>query len=784
MKTYHGSSNLRNIIVDEETGLKDLAAGIGIQVKVEFQSGGDAVIYDLNGVEKANPTITDSNGNYEFAVEDGVYKIIIGTGSQQVTLESVEIAEVKETGIPQRYGIPVSAGQTVLQSPVDVEDCVLVIDGSVQMFTATPPPYSINTATNEITVPPLVGTEKVEVWTNPAVASGVEKRVFKTLEDFGAVGDGITDDSAAINAALNSGNPIIGASGARYAYSQQILIPDGCHFDGMGCEFVWSGTAGAPTFEGRDWGTFSALGSVDAQIDSHEIISDIPEFTESDYPVGNQNNFTISEGDYIFVVAGSTSTRPELPAYALMTKYLGITSPQRVALDYRSGWTIPSGEGLFITYNRITPRKNIKLKNFTITDESPDSGDLNDYASGISLAYAHDCHIENVSGVGMRNPVVFTLYCTDCSVIDGHVDTPKITTGGRGYHTQWSYALRCKTQDVTGVKARHIVDHTKSAYCEVINCGDTNSADGAFTNHGSYEHDISYYNCTGYHSVANSGVVFGESAKRINIVGGNGVFLAAGRNVIDLSVRDSTFERVLANSQGFQADGLTVGDNGFSLVSSTTALGRDTLSSRPNVISNSSIIMGSGQVLTDFNFTGRTLYINNTDIRGVNSSVIGTGKVKMTGGSLTGTTAAIEFGSDASLELYNVDTTSLGMRSQDGSGNSSFIIDGGTHTNIVSTGLYSSRTTSANDGGPIKLEIRNVDIDGGGGIIIDMPSVTAPNNNFIDISHNSLSNGSINISNIYSGAGKLVYTNNLEDTVTRTTDTTGGRRLIENNITV
>ena len=603
-----------------------------------------------------------------------------------------------------------------------------------------------------------------------------------TLEQWGAFGDSINDDKLFVNGAFSSGAKIYGNSDATYLVTGQLPTPNGTYFDGLGCKFDWNGTAGAITFEGRDWGVFSAMGSIDSTIDTKTLSVDIPEFEEDAYPTSNDAAFTGYEDKYIFVFAGSTGSSPELPSFSLMPKFAGLSGANQARLDYRCGWDIPAGQS--ITYKAVTPVNGIILKNFTITDKSPTSAITANYASAISFAFAYNCHTENITGVGFRNPIMFNQYCTDCTSKGGRVEKPQETGGGQGYHTQWSYSLRCNTEKLTGYLARHICDHTKSAYCNVLDCGDTNTADGAFTNHGSYEHDISYTNCIGWHSVANSGAAFGDSAKRINITNGNGVSLTAGKNVIDLSVTKSTFGRVLANSQGFQADGLTVGDDGttstgFSLTSFTTAQGRTTLSKRDNVISNSSLAFNSGQVLCDFSFTGRTVYLNNTKLRKINSSIIGTGAVRMDGGSITGTTSAIELGADASISLNNTDTDSFGVRHNDGVNNSYYTIDGGLHTNIITTGIYSNRMLS----GKATVSIDNVEIDGGTGIIIDMPNVAGTNEMFMDFSHNTFSNGSIFIANNYSGSGKLFYTNNLEVSVTRTTDVTGGRRIIENNIT-
>lgn len=58
------------------------------------------------------------------------------------------------------------------------------------------------------------------------------------IVDFGAVGDGVTDDTAAINAAFASGaKKVIAEPRAVYAVSGQISIASAFEFDGQGCTF-------------------------------------------------------------------------------------------------------------------------------------------------------------------------------------------------------------------------------------------------------------------------------------------------------------------------------------------------------------------------------------------------------------------------------------------------------------------------------------------------------------------------------------------------------------------
>jgi hypothetical protein len=66
-----------------------------------------------------------------------------------------------------------------------------------------------------------------------------------SVMDFGAVGDGVTDDTVAIQAAFSSGAKRITAeAGAIYAVNGQISIASQLEFDGQGCTFIATLAAG------------------------------------------------------------------------------------------------------------------------------------------------------------------------------------------------------------------------------------------------------------------------------------------------------------------------------------------------------------------------------------------------------------------------------------------------------------------------------------------------------------------------------------------------------------
>lgn len=612
----------------------------------------------------------------------------------------------------------------------------------------------------------------------------LQVQTIMTMRHYGAYGDGITDDTAAAKrmALVNARSSDHG--GDTYLLTDQVLMQNNFKYKTSGGKYLWNGTAGAVTVQGRDWGVFQAIGEQGSNIDSFVLTVDIVEFTESFYYLGNDAAFTGREDTYMVVFAGTLST-PTIPSFSLMPKFIQISGAGRCQLDYRNGWDIPIGKS--ITYRAVTPKYGIEIEGLHITDISPASGDSADYASAISLGFAYNCHFKNITGVGFRNPIAFCQWVTDCSIDTGRIERPQATGGGQGYFVQWTNALRCDTSNVTGYLSRHLVDHTQSAYCNVSNCRDSNSQDGAFTNHGAYEHDISYQNCVGFHSVGNSGASFGETCKRITIINGNGRSLDADRNIIDLTVINSRFSFVTVNSQGFQASGLIVNDdgsgtNGFAMRSTTTTLGRTTLSKRDNILTGCKLPFNTNYFFSDNDFDGRILYVNDSEIVTYISNPILSGAVHVKGGSWNNVNAsALILTTDSSLIVDNVNMTNFGVRQNDGNNNCYLKIIGGQVDGIPTTGIYSNRMNAGSVG---VVEITGVKLDAAAGIIIDMPETAETSGMFMEFSRNSFANGTITIKNQYSGAGKLMYTNNLLDTITEDVGATAGRRLNTDNITV
>lgn len=69
-----------------------------------------------------------------------------------------------------------------------------------------------------------------------AVTTDVQTKLHESVsvKDFGAVGDGVTDDTAAIQLALNSGAGLVEATESAYLITSTLVVPDGVTFAGRG----------------------------------------------------------------------------------------------------------------------------------------------------------------------------------------------------------------------------------------------------------------------------------------------------------------------------------------------------------------------------------------------------------------------------------------------------------------------------------------------------------------------------------------------------------------------
>lgn len=303
----------------------------------------------------------------------------------------------------------------------------------------------------------------------------------------------------------------------------------------------------------------------------------------------------------------------------------------QLRVDYKTGWPLAAGRSL--SYREVTPLENIKINvkgfrwNQNITDATG-SGDGFTSAQScalVSLEYINNADVSLGEGYDHPYPMVVTAYVRKVFVHDTTTNFPRVP--GSDHVVQFNNAYQCRCENLYNISGRHIVDFSGSSYCNVRNCGETGTRNGAFTTHGIFEHHLSYENCYGLLSFANSGEYYGSSADSLTVTNHFGDYLIATAKVTNLNIRNAVFTKgVRINNDANTLIGVTVGNNssdadsGLRVTQSSSVYSRGLL-----VTDNSDVILNTqaGTALPD-TLTQEVIF-SNSYIRNANAAYWGGG---------------------------------------------------------------------------------------------------------------------------------------------------------------
>lgn len=226
----------------------DAVNGASVAVKMAGTSN-DATLYSDNGVTTtANPVTTDTKGYFSFYIADGWYDIVVsGTGVTTQTITDVEIHdELSSSYLTETK--TATAGQkaftlTTMSYVPGINNLSAYINGVRQ----APSAYT-ETDANTVTFTSgldagdtvqFVSSDSVSVSSGTAdtttydqggagsVATNVGAKLRETIsvKDFGAVGNGVADDTAAIQAAIDAAE----ANVSLYNGGSTVYIPTGSY---------------------------------------------------------------------------------------------------------------------------------------------------------------------------------------------------------------------------------------------------------------------------------------------------------------------------------------------------------------------------------------------------------------------------------------------------------------------------------------------------------------------------------------------------------------------------
>ncbi|REJ29291.1 glycosyl hydrolase family 28-related protein [Caldibacillus debilis] len=378
------------------------------------------------------------------------------------------------------------------------------------------------------------------------------KNTFVSVEEFGAVGDGIQDDYQAIQNALdyagNNGIRKVVFQKRSYRITNILQVPSGVEIDGNGATLLFDNVNNLvinPQNNRSSW-----FGMINIHGELTTLKTDITSYQSVLYKedidslrVTKSNNFLgkwgvtdasiFSVGDFVVIqVPFRPNSINELIPVAEVLARIEYISGNYIYTDYYSpydwsNYTFVPGKDILI---KVNPKKNVYIHDIVLKDDaninnrgtlSNPTGDAPNrylYPCGVGVAYAYNVKVENVVADGLVFSGVTHYFTHSCSTKNLEVVSPKSLGGGEGYATQNMNVMNLVVEQVRSFGApRHLVDISSGYFCKIRDCIAQTTTAGAFDLHGEGEHHIEFENCVGGFRFGNSLQFFNELGHGITV---------------------------------------------------------------------------------------------------------------------------------------------------------------------------------------------------------------------------------------------------------------------------
>ena len=339
---------------------------------------------------------------------------------------------------------------------------------------------------------------------------------FLTPEMFGAIGDGVADDTNAFKLmAQNSANKtaIIEMTG-EYLLSDKVEFDSNTTLNFNNSKIIWNNTDNIIDEKSHD-GIFTFKGS------RTNVSTQLTGYTQMFVPnncgrwdVVDVSGFNV--GDFIEIECLNGFPKPTsfdeaLPYVNMMAKIIHIDN-NSIYTDYYTPFDLSGlNWGSETLIHKINPVTNVEVNDLNIENIVPwenrvngsgTGANLEKLASGVFFKYCYNVTVNNVMSNRIQNPSVFLFYCNKYNISNIECNAPSHTGSGQGYAVKIVASSFGEISNVTGYKCRHIIDFSRgSCFCEVSNCkgnwSNNDSFSYCFDLHGNYEHNIVFNNCDG-----------------------------------------------------------------------------------------------------------------------------------------------------------------------------------------------------------------------------------------------------------------------------------------------
>ena len=339
------------------------------------------------------------------------------------------------------------------------------------------------------------------------------------LQNFGAVLDGVTDDTTALESAISSLDNVLNDGTKRYKITSRngkiklsrpiYITKSNVELDLSNSEIIWVGDSVVQVGRERDVAIITVKG--EEVTSTKQNITNLQKYNTPSIPTKNVMRLQVTDksvyqvGDYVNLTykTGVNTLNTYYPQADILCRIVNIDD-YFIYVDYYSpfDYTVLTATG---TITKIIPVKNVTIKNMKINDTLPwkhddTSGDginRSQCVSGISFWMAVYCQAENIEGTNTKLPLIFTNYAYDLNLKNIRLYDPAYLGSGEGYGVHANQSMYVHCENLYALNERHVLDFSASAFCTAKNIYSPHPKQTSITIHGICEHDIVFENVNG-----------------------------------------------------------------------------------------------------------------------------------------------------------------------------------------------------------------------------------------------------------------------------------------------